>query len=141
MRFRNYPLYEDDFEDEFDTDFDDEFGDDEFDDDEFDDFEEEVVSEEIANSLKIISDKLGISGKMSKKENGLFIYSISSNVKVNVRFSDEVEEVFTEIKNNYELENNNIKIDCTDDTTEISNISDYLNTAILLIKDIQDKLM
>ena len=140
MRFRNYPLYEDDFDDEFDTEFDDEFGDDEFD-DEFDDFEEEVVSEEIANSLKTISDKLGISGKMSKKENGLFIYSISSNVKVNVRFSDEVEEVFTEIKNNYELENNNIKIDCTDDTTEISNISDYLNTAILLIKDIQDKLM
>lgn len=132
---RDYsPLYEDDF---------DEFEEDEFDDfdDEFDDDIESAGSEEIAEQLKIISDKLGISGKMSKKDPNLFVYSLSSIVKVNVIFSDEIEDITTEIKNNYDSVGDNIRIDCTDDTTEISNISDYLNTAILLIKNIQDKLM
>ena len=133
MRFGRYysPLYEDEF---------DEFDEDEFDDD-FDDDIESAGSEEIAEQLKIISDKLGISGKMSKKDSNLFVYSLSSTVKVNVIFSDEIEDITTEIKNNYDSVGDNIRIDCTDDTTEISNISDYLNTAILLIKNIQDKLM
>ena len=138
MRYgRKYsPLYEDEF-DEFD-DFDEE----EFDDfDEFEDDMESAGSEEILEQLKTISDKLGISGKPSKKESDLFVYSLSSTVKVNVRFSDEIEDITTEIKNNYDSDGDNIHIDCTDDTTEISNISDYLNTAILLIKSIQDKLM
>lgn len=141
MRYeRDYsPLYEDDF-DEFEEDDFDDFEDDDFD-DEFEDDIESVGSEEIADQLKIISDKLGISGKMSKKDSNLFVYSLSSIVKVNIRFSDEIEDITTEIKNNYESSGDNIWIDCTDDTTEISNISDYLNTAILLIKNIQDKLM
>lgn len=136
MRFGRYysPLYEDEF-DEFDEDEFDEF------DDDFDDDIESAGSEEIAEQLKIISDKLGISGKMSKKDSNLFVYSLSSTVKVNVIFSDEIEDITTEIKNNYDSVGDNIRIDCTDDTTEISNISDYLNTAILLIKSIQDKLM
>lgn len=136
MRLNRFNLYE--AEDDID-DFD--IVDDYIEDDDYPDLDS-ANYEEVLDTLKTISDKLNVSGRRDRRNDNVFIYSVSANVKVNVEFYDTVQSIDTEIVNKTKSGNDyNIYVDCTDDITEISNISDYMNTAALLIKEIQDKLM
>ena len=138
MRFRRFNLYEADDDAEID-DFD--IVDDFINDSEFLDTDN-ADYDTILESLNTISSKLSISGRLDRNDDNIYIFSISSSVKVMVEFYDSIQSVETEIVNKKKAGNDySVMIDCSDDTTEIANMSDYLNTAILLIKEIQDKLM
>lgn len=137
MRFFNgYRDYLSEAEDFDDFDYVDDFN---VDDDEFDEFEDDVINDEIYTGLKKIASNLGVSGKTDNRDEGKFIYSLSNKTKVIVEFFDEINDIRLVIRGG--KENEKINIDCLDDTTEVSNLCDDLTTAIMLIKEIQSKLM
>lgn len=103
------------------------------------DFDEILSDDLLIDELDKISKNLGISGRVDNNT-GDYKFSISSTVKVIVEIDGGITGIRTEIKKD-RPEDKNVYIDCFDDTTELSNLSDYLNTATLLIKDIQDKLL
>ena len=114
------------------------------DDIEYDDLDDMDLGEIVSDDLMIeeldkISKNLGISGRVDNNT-GDYKFSISSMVKVFIDISDGITDIRTEIRTD-KPEDKNVYIDCFDDTTELSNLSDYLNTATLLIKEIQDKLL
>lgn len=135
MRLGRYPyrsLYEEETFDDFD--YTDDYAD--------DDFEDDYVQYDTSGmieQLKKISSNLGISGKPSTNDYNKFIYSISSKTKVIVEFGDEITELYVTVKNS--KTDREVKIDCFDDTTELSNLCDDLTTAIMLIKEVSSKLM
>ena len=135
MRLGRYPyrpLYEE--EDFADFDYIDDYA--------VDDFETDYIEYDtsgIIKQLKKISKNLGISGKPSNNDYNKFIYSISSKTKVIVEFEDEITELYVTVKNS--KTDKEVKINCFDDTTELSNLCDDLTTAIMLIKEVSSKLM
>lgn len=135
MRLGRYPyrpLYEEEEFDDFD--YIDDYADDDFEDDYI-----QYDNSGIIEQLKKISNNLGISGKPSTNDYNKFIYSISSKTKVIVEFEDEITELYVIVKNS--KTDREVKIDCFDDTTELSNLCDDLTTAIMLIKEVNSKLM
>lgn len=133
MRFRRYPyrpLHEEEEFDDFDYI-------DDFDDDDFD--YEEIENYDIIEQLKKIANNLGISGRPSNNDYNKFVYSVSSKTKVIVEFEDEITELYVTIKNS--KTDREVKVDCFDDTTELSNLCDDITTSIMLIKEISNKLM
>ena len=135
MRLGRYPyrpLYEEEEFDDFD--YIDDYADDDFEDDYI-----QYDNSGIIEQLKKISNNLGISGKLSTNDYNKFIYSISSKTKVVVEFEDEITELYVTVKNS--KTDREVKIDCFDDTPELSNLCDDLTTAIMLIKEVNSKLM
>lgn len=133
MRFGRYPyrpLHEEEEFDDFDYI-------DDFDDDDFD--YEEIENYDIIEQLKKIANNLGISGRPSNNDYNKFVYSVSSKTKVIVEFEDEITELYVTIKNS--KTDREVKVDCFDDTTELSNLCDDITTSIMLIKEISNKLM
>lgn len=133
MRFGRYPyrpLHEEEEFDDFDYI-------DDFDDDDFD--YEEIENYDIIEQLKKIANNLGISGRPSNNDYNKFIYSVSSKTKVVVEFGNEITELYVTIKNS--KTDKEVKVDCFDDTTELSNLCDDITTSIMLIKEISNKLM
>lgn len=102
-------------------------------DDEFDNYDD------LRDQLKTISDKLGVSGKVSQNDTNDFIFSISSHVKLHVEFENAIDDMYIKIKSG-DRERESI-FNCYEDTTELSNLSDEINTAIMVAKEVQDKLM
>lgn len=133
MRLGRYPyrpLHEEEEFDDFDYI-------DDFDDDDFD--YEEIENYDIIEQLKKIANNLGISGRPSNNDYNKFVYSVSSKTKVIVEFEDEITELYVTIKNS--KTDREVKVDCFDDTTELSNLCDDITTSIMLIKEISNKLM
>ena len=95
--------------------------------------------DDLRDQLKTISDKLGVSGKISQNNTNDFIFSISSHVKLHVDFDNTIDDIYIKI-NSGDRDKESI-FNCYDDTTELSNLSDEINTAIMVVKEIQDKLM
>ena len=95
--------------------------------------------DDLRDQLKTISDKLGVSGKISQNNTNDFIFSISSHVKLHVDFDNTIDDMYIKI-NSGNRDKESI-FNCYDDTTELSNLSDEINTAIMVVKEIQDKLM
>lgn len=95
--------------------------------------------DDLRDQLKTISDKLGVSGKISQNNTNDFIFSISSHVKLHVDFDNTIDDMYIKI-NSGDRDKESI-FNCYDDTTELSNLSDEINTAIMVVKEIQDKLM
>ena len=95
--------------------------------------------DDLRDQLKTISDKLGVSGKVSQNDTNDFIFSISSHVKLHVEFENAIDDMYIKIKSG-DRERESI-FNCYEDTTELSNLSDEINTAIMVAKEIQDKLM
>lgn len=95
--------------------------------------------DDLRDQLKTISDKLGVSGKISQKDTNDFIFSISSNVKLHVEFDNAIDDMYIKIRSGER--DNESTFNCYDDTTELSNLSDEINTAIMVAKEVQDKLM
>lgn len=106
----------------------------EIDEDEFiDDVEEVEDILNIDNTLMSIGNKLGYDYTSS---NGSGSFSVSDNVEVRVRFTpDKVVKVQTVILKNP------ARFDCTRNTTTIDNLSVELQTCVLIIKEIKQKLM
>lgn len=129
MHLHRYNLYEQDDIDDFDV---------------IDDFieDEEFIAEDgLLEQLEIISEKLSISGRLDRNDNNKYVYSISSRLKLIVEFEDgEIVDMYVDIRKSKASDESSY-IDCMDDTTELSNMSDYLNTATMLVKEIEDKLM
>lgn len=95
--------------------------------------------DDLRDQLKTISDKLGVSGKVSQKDTNDFIFSISSHVKLHVEFDNAIDDMYIKIRNGER--DSESTFNCYDDTTELSNLSDEINTAIMVAKEVQDKLM
>lgn len=95
--------------------------------------------DDLRDQLKTISDKLGVSGKVSQNDTNDFIFSISSHVKLHVEFENAIDDMYIKIKSG-DRERESI-FNCYEDTTELSNLSDEINTAIMVAKEVQDKLM
>lgn len=95
--------------------------------------------DDLRDQLKTISDKLGVSGKVSQKDTNDFIFSISSHVKLHVEFDNAIDDMYISIRSGER--DNESTFNCYDDTTELSNLSDEINTAIMVAKEVQDKLM
>lgn len=95
--------------------------------------------DDLRDQLKTISDKLGVSGKVSQKDTNDFIFSISSHVKLHVEFDNAIDDMYIKIRSGER--DNESTFNCYDDTTELSNLSDEINTAIMVAKEVQDKLM
>ena len=102
-------------------------------DDEFDNYDD------LRDQLKTISDKLGVSGKVSQNDTNDFIFSISSHVKLHVEFENAIDDMYIKIRSGER--DSESTFNCYDDTTELSNLSDEINTAIMVAKEVQDKLM
>ena len=95
--------------------------------------------DDLRDQLKTISDKLGVSGKVSQKDTNDFIFSISSHVKLHVEFDNAIDDMYIKIRSGER--DSESTFNCYDDTTELSNLSDEINTAIMVAKEVQDKLM
>lgn len=96
--------------------------------------------DDILQQLKKISKNLDVSGKLNQNDDNQFIYSISSRVKLCVSFDNEIDDMYIRIEPGSK-DNKKVIVKCKDDTTELSNLSDYINTATLVVKEIQEKLM
>ena len=97
--------------------------------------EEEIVIEDIpvTDVLQEIGDNLGYPFTYSGT-NGSF--SVSDNVEVSVRIvNNEVQRIFTRILKNP------ARFDCTKNTATVDNLSVELQTCVLIIKDVRQKLM
>lgn len=106
---------------------------DEFIDDVVDDIEEIEDELDIDATLRDIGEKLGYDFTSSK---GSGSFSISDNVEVSVRYTPEkVVKVQTHILKNPP------RYDCTKNTTTVDNLSVELQTCVLLIKEIKQKLL
>ena len=95
--------------------------------------------DDLRDQLKTISDKLGVSGKVSQKDTNDFIFSISSHVKLHVEFDNVIDDMYIKIRSGER--DSESTFNCYDDTSELSNLSDEINTAIMVAKEVQDKLM
>lgn len=95
--------------------------------------------DDLRDQLKTISDKLGVSGKVSQKDTNDFIFSISSHVKLYVEFDNAIDDMYIKIRSGER--DSESTFNCYDDTTELANLSDEINTAIMVAKEVQDKLM
>ena len=114
--------------------------DDELLDDAVDEIEDDFDNyDDLRDQLKTISDKLGVSGKVSQRDTNDFIFSISSHVKLHVEFDNVIDDMYIKIRSGER--DNESTFNCYDDTTELSNLSDEINTAIMVAKEVQDKLM
>lgn len=114
--------------------------DDEFLDDDVVEIEDDFDNyDDLRDQLKTISDKLGVSGKVSQKDTNDFIFSISSHVKLHVEFDNAIDDMYIKIRSGER--DSESTFNCYDDTTELSNLSDEINTAIMVAKEVQDKLM
>lgn len=98
--------------------------------------EEEIVIEEevpVTDVLEEIGDNLGYPFTYSGTSGS---FSVSDNVEVSVRFSDnKVQRIYTRILKNP------ARFDCTKNTTTVDNLSVELQTCVLIIKDVRQKLM
>ena len=105
------------------------------DDEEIEVFEDEVEVEEldIDSVLEEIANKLGFDYTSA---NGSGSYSVSDNVEVRVRYTkDKIVKIQTVILKNP------ARYDCTKNTTTVDNLSVELQTCVLIIKEIKQKLM
>lgn len=118
--YRQYLSEDDEFEDEFDT--------------------RSLRYDEIKATLKSISQKLAVSGRINPDDSNEFIFSISARVILRVTFYDKIKDIRVEIRP-ASRDTRQVFFKCLEETTELSNLSDYINTAVLVAKDIQDKLM
>ena len=106
---------------------------DEFIDDVVNDIEEIEDELDIDTTLRDIGDRLGYDFTSS---NGSGSFSISDNVEVRVRYTPtKVVKVQTNILKNP------ARYDCTRNTTTVDNLSVELQTCVLLIKEIKQKLL
>ena len=98
--------------------------------------EEEIVIEEevpVTDALEEIGDNLGYPFTYSGTSGS---FSVSDNVEVSVRIvNNEVQRIFTRILKNP------ARFDCTRNTTTVDNLSVELQTCVLIIKDVRQKLM
>lgn len=101
--------------------------------------EDDFINDEIYTGLKKIASNLGVSGRIDNNDEGKYIYSLSKKTKVVVEFYDEIDDIRLVVRG--DSNSDKVNIDCLDDTTEVSNLCDDLTTAIMLIKEIQNKLM
>ena len=138
MRFFDPREYLSEAEDFDDFDYVDDFDIDEPDDEDYYD-DEDFINDEIYTELKKISSNLGVAGKLDNNDEGKFIYSLSNKTKVIVEFFEEIDDIRLVIRGG--KNEDKVSLDCLDDTTEASNLCDDITTAIMLIKDIQNKLM
>lgn len=91
---------------------------------------------EISDRLYDIVNDLGYTFTVSKNNSNEGVISISDYLSIVVRFTDnEIKRIFirTDIDNS--------RIDCTRNTTTADNISIELQTCVLIIKDIKQKIM
>lgn len=105
------------------------------DDEEIEVVEDEVEVEEldIDSGLEEIANKLGFDYTSA---NGSGSYSVSDNVEVRVRYTkDKIVKIQTVILKNP------ARYDCTKNTTTVDNLSVELQTCVLIIKEIKQKLM
>ena len=114
---------------------------------EYTDDEVEVMEEDdfdnydaIRKQLSRISDSLGVSGKINQSNKNEYIYSISSRVKLYVRFNTTIRDMYVKL-NPARNDGREVLINCYSDTTEISNMSDELNTATMVAREISNKLI
>ena len=101
------------------------------------DNEEEILDNlDIETELDEIANKLGYS--FMPNGNGVSgSISVSDYLTVSLRYyNNEISKITVDCKIN-----NNGKIDCTRNTTTADNLSVDLQTCILIIKDIKQKLM
>ena len=97
-----------------------------------DDIEDIVLSDRLYD----IANDLGYTFTLSKNNSNEGVISISDYLSIVIRFADdEIKRIFirTYIDNS--------RIDCTRNTTTADNISIELQTCVLIIKDIKQKLM
>ena len=94
----------------------------------------------IRKQLSRISDSLGVSGKINQGNKNEYIYSISSRVKLYVRFNTTIRDMYVKL-NPARNDGREVLINCYSDTTEISNMSDELNTATMVAREISNKLI
>ena len=90
----------------------------------------------ISDRLYDIANDLGYTFSVRKNNSNEGVISISDYLSIDIRFSDdEIKRIFirTDIDNS--------RIDCTRNTTTADNISIELQTCVLIIKDIKQKLM
>ena len=98
--------------------------------DEIEELEEEISIDE---QLQTIAEKLGFDYTSA---NGSGSFSISDNVEVRVRFTpNKISRIQTVILKNP------ARYDCTKNTTTVDNISVELQTCVLIIKEIKQKIM
>jgi HD superfamily phosphodiesterase len=101
--------------------------------DEIEEIEDVIEELDIEAVLEEIADKLGFDYTSS---NGSGSYSISDNVEVRVRFTPKkISRIQTVILKNP------ARFDCTKNTTTVDNLSVELQTSVLIIKEIKQKLM
>lgn len=97
-----------------------------------DDIEEIVISDRIS---EIVSD-LGYDFRLNKNNSNEGSISISDNLSIFIRLmNNEISRIYIKM----DVANN--RIDCTRNTATADNISVDMQTCVLIIKDIKQKLM
>ena len=98
--------------------------------------EEEIIIDEevpITDVLEEIGDNLGYPFTYSNTSGS---FSVSDNVEVAVKFLDNfIQKIYVRILKNP------ARFDCSKNTTTIDNLSVELQTCVLIIKDVRQKLM
>ena len=102
-------------------------------DEELEVIEDEIEEIDLDTELTKIADKLGFDYTSA---NGSGSYSVSDNVEVRVRYTqNKIVKIQTVILKNP------ARYDCTKNTTTVDNLSVELQTCVLIIKEIKQKLM
>ena len=119
----------DDFDDE---DYDDDDYDDDYDEDEEEDDPDTTLDTETLQTLDAISSNLGIDSSMT--DEGDYEYSISDYTSVVVSNVNGVNYIHTIISDDM------CDTNCSKNTTTLSNFSDDITLAIMLCKEIKEKI-
>lgn len=99
-----------------------------------DDVEEQEIS--LVDSLKSVANDLGYTFEVSRTNKNEGFISISDYLSIVIRIANEK---ITRIQIKTKIDSD--RIDCTRNTTTADNISIELQTCVLIIKDIKQKLM
>ena len=99
-----------------------------------DEFEKEK-DESLKDKLIAVADNMGV--HYIDNQDGNFKLVISDDVVIRVRYTkDRMTRIYIEVKNNGMRD---VRIDCTRNTKQADTISVDIQTAILIVKDIKNK--